>query len=48
MTVFHFDSNMINNEFKRYKRLLLLAHADNQFTSAVKTKQQEVVAMYIG
>jgi len=28
--------------------LLLLAHADTQFTSAVKTEQPEVVPLYIG
>jgi len=27
--------------------LLLLAHADNRFTSAVKTEQPEVLPMYI-
>jgi len=30
---------MINNALKRYKRLLLLAHADTRFTSAVKTEK---------
>jgi len=28
--------------------LLLLAHADTRFTSAVKTEQSEVVPLYIG
>ena len=41
---------MINNELKMKKktRLLLLAHADIRFTSAVKTEQPEVVPLYIG
>ena len=29
------------------KQLLLLAHADSQFTSTVKTEQPEVVPLYI-
>jgi len=28
--------------------LLLLAHVDTRFTSAVKTEQPEVVPLYIG
>jgi len=30
------------------RQLLLLAHTDTQFTSAVKTGQQQVVLLYIG
>ena len=43
-----FYSNMINNELKGLKRLLLLAHAATPFTFAVKTEQPEVVPLYIG
>jgi len=32
---------MINNKLKRYKQLLILAHADTRFTSAVKSEQPE-------
>jgi len=39
---------MINSELiKGKKRLLLFAHADTWLTSAVKTKQPEVVPLYI-
>ena len=50
MTVFlfSFGFNMINNELKKVKRLLLLAQTDTWFTSAVKTEQPEVVPFYIG
>ena len=38
--------NMINNDLKR---LLLLAHADTRFTSAIKMiEQSEIVPLYIG
>jgi len=37
---------MINNDLKR---LLLLAHADTRFTSAIKMiEQSEIVPLYIG
>ena len=48
VTQFFFYSNMINKELKGLKRLLLLAHVDTPFTSAVKTEQPEVVPLYIG
>jgi len=39
---------MINNELKRLKPLLLFAHADTRFTSAVTIEQSDVVPSYIG
>ena len=45
--IFYFGSNIIHNELKRLKQLLLLAHTDTRFTSAVETEQPEVVPLYI-